>query len=478
MSVLLASFSGDFGFNPGVLKRRKLSFLCPWIATFHPLVLWGARLIQLHLTNHKLRALGWRQTAWCSRSLVVLILCGLVFHQTSQTGSAVYLHDLIPGATTFWHAVDRAKKALLFEMACVAAVQSMALFVAACTAWISHEIDPSLRPTVKFLFLTSFLVLLEPVLFYYMKVYAHGYYLHQTCLVFVQIGLMVLLSGICSSASRPMQSFQSLAQVGFAIAGKRIRVLGYINNESTHCIASFPGKYSNEWDRVVRLTKTCRSSPSLACVFLSDDQSGLGKHAKKPDMPGGCWCHTIYGRMSPKAYIREVEQRHCSDDELLFNMADAHAMRQICLLKKNQDDLSEDWLEEKAWAMREAEARCQEHDAKAPWGCYWFELWVKNIGAAKHFEQTLHVFYFEGRTGQGKLQWDELKDPNALEEARKVSGLGSSQTVEVAYLDKEGIEYMEHDIRDFEEVMKSDAVTSMKSDAINAMQTRFRIWTK
>ena len=69
-------------------------------------------------------------------------------------------------------------------------------------------------------------------------------------------------------------------------------------------------------------------------------------------------------------------------------------------------------------------------------------------------EQKLHVFFFEGKVGKGKLAWDQLSHQDAVKEARKDTGLGASQTVEVAYLEKEGLEYEEHDIREFKQFMK------------------------
>ena len=86
--------------------------------------------------------------------------------------------------------------------------------------------------------------------------------------------------------------------------------------------------------------------------------------------------------------------------------------------------------------MIEAQLLCEKNEMRAPWGCEWFEQWKKNIHSALEHSQTLHVFYFEGRRGAGKLSWDELSDQGAKERARKDGGLGASQTAEVAYLDK------------------------------------------
>ncbi|CAK9067061.1 Uncharacterized protein SCF082_LOCUS34016, partial [Durusdinium trenchii] len=194
---------------------------------------------------------------------------------------------------------------------------------------------------------------------------------------------------------------------------------------------------------------------SLACVFLTDQDSGLGRHAEKPDLPGGCWCHTIYGPLTPDAYLREVEETSSSHDEIAFKRADAEAMGQIFLLKTLMDERDEQaWSQKKAEAKCQAEERCRENDEKAPWGCLWLQVWMRNIDIAKVLEQKLHVFFFEGKVGKGKLAWDQLSNQDAVKEARKDTGLGASQTVEVAYLEKEGLEYEEHDIREFKKFMK------------------------
>ena len=55
-----------------------------------------------------------------------------------------------------------------------------------------------------------------------------------------------------------------------------------------------------------------------------------------------------------------------------------------------------------------------------------------------------------GPFGKGKMPWHLLADEKARQEARRYSGLGASQTAEVAYLDKIGLSYVEHDILEFE----------------------------
>ena len=51
-------------------------------------------------------------------------------------------------------------------------------------------------------------------------------------------------------------------------------------------------------------------------------------------------------------------------------------------------------------------------------------------------------------------------DPEVREKVRSYSGLGASQTAEVAYLDKEGLSYVEHDIREFEILMGASGITA------------------
>ena len=178
----------------------------------------------------------------------------------------------------------------------------------------------------------------------------------------------------------------------FAITGKRITVLGHTNNASRHCICSFPGKYGDLWDNAASSTYAC----SLACVFLTDQDSGLGRHAEKPDLPGGCWCHTIYGPLTPDAYLREVEETSSSHDEIAFKRADAEAMGQIFLLKTLMDERDEQaWSQKKAEAKCQAEERCRENDEKAPWGCLWLQVWMRNIDIAKVSRLALYALILQ-----------------------------------------------------------------------------------
>eukprot|EP00434_Breviolum_minutum_P040636 symbB.v1.2.036117.t1/scaffold5025.1/size31724/2 len=242
---------------------------------------------------------------------------------------------------------------------------------------------------------------------------------------------------------------------GLTSSTKRIAFHGKINPGARDCIASFPGKYNELWHKAVQEAEDEASAFSLACVFLTDEASGLGQHASVPHLKGGCWCHTIYGDMPPSAYLSvvDVNKLKPGDNEqehLDFKIADAEAMRQHLIIKRNQSKL--EWQQELSQALVHAEELCKENSFRAPWGCQWFEAWRLRVEEALKNHQTLHVFYFEKKVGRGKMEWQDLCNEKARK-ARKDTGLGESQTAEVAYLCHNNIEFEEHDILDFERVM-------------------------
>ena len=205
---------------------------------------------------------------------------------------------------------------------------------------------------------------------------------------------------------------------------------------------------SEEWDAAVRKVELQRGACSLACVFLTDETSGLGGHEQNPEHPGDCWCRALYGRVNAAAYISIVEDpSSMTEDELRFKEMDAKAMGQEFLRRGSQSDA--EWERDKENAEAKAQEKCDKNRGLAPWGCCWFHSWKKNVDDAVALGQTLHVFYFEGKLGRGKLQWNELSRETSVAQARKDSGLGASQTAEVAYLQKCGYQFAEHDVVDF-----------------------------
>ena len=93
----------------------------------------------------------------------------------------------------------------------------------------------------------------------------------------------------------------------FGLASKRIEFPGQIDGFAKDCVVSFPGKYSHEWDRAVRLSAGGSGAVSLACVFLTNRNSALGEHCLNPETPGECWCQAIYGPVPASTYLSVVE---------------------------------------------------------------------------------------------------------------------------------------------------------------------------
>ena len=275
----------------------------------------------------------------------------------------------------------------------------------------------------------------------------------------LQIFNALLLSGMMGPQKwvNPIASFQKLAEeAGFGLANRRVAFPGQINESAHDCIVSFPGKYSNLWDEAVSVSTERKDVCSLACVFLTDREAGLGRHVDNPDTPGTCWCHVIYGHMPASAYISVADASAIDSQALAFLKADAKAMGQLLLLKQSQAAWT--WDEQLAEAKEKAESLCHENHGRAPWGCKWFGDWKSNVDSAVRLGQTLHVFYFEDRVGAGKLSWEQLGNQDARQRAREVGGLGASQTAEVAYLDKMGLPYVEHDISEFTALVASHYV--------------------
>ncbi|CAJ1400737.1 unnamed protein product, partial [Effrenium voratum] len=232
------------------------------------------------------------------------------------------------------------------------------------------------------------------------------------------------------------------------ICGKRIAFPGKVNRSAQHCVVSFPGKYAEEWDDAVRRVQLEAGACSLACVFLTDRTSGLGVHVENPDQPGTCWCRALYGQVKAEAYRSIVDEPDSvSAEDLRFKEMDAVAMGQVFLKRDGQSD--EQWKADKQAAETAAQRKCEENGGRAPWGCRWFHEWQANVHQAAALKQTLHVFYFEGKVGRGKLPWQDLSNETSVQRAREDSGLGASQAAEVAYLNKCGFHFVEHDVAEF-----------------------------
>ena len=468
----LALFVGDAGFrglSNSLFKYDVANGVCIGGTLVWEIV---CNIMQVHLTNLKLRALGRSFTAK---------LC----HIVALTGFSSMLVALISYAFRFacdayicGNVVDMfagflVSLSLLFCFATLF-TQCCSLCIVACAAWRARGVDEAVRSMAFVLFGNALLVILGPALsLWSWSTYAQmtTHFLENTEEsatvswltpdLFFQICNILALSGMVGPKkwNRPMDAFRQLADLsGFGFASKRVVFPGHINRKAAKCVVSFPGKYSDLWDEAVsavtsQAVDTRGEQWSLACVFLTDADSGLGQHSENPDTPGKCWCHSIYGRVPAETYLSvvEVDPEHIDSQAnrqmLSFKRSDAKAMGQLLVIKSDQSET--EWQIELAEATERAQQLCLEKDGRAPWGCQWFEEWKQNVDLAAQLGQELHVFYFEERKGQGKVPWDQLCDEAAKERARQSSGLGASQTAEVAYLEKMGLTFVEHDIRDF-----------------------------
>ena len=356
-------------------------------------------------------------------------------------------------------------------------LQAVSLLRAACkaTGQAFQRSDGAMVWTAFCLMVNAILVVVGPALswfdFFVFQAEKPSYSLYENVVasqpqvtidVCFQVLNSLLLSGMIGAQSFDLKQFRRLAEVsGFGFASERIAFPGKINHAAEDCIVSFPGKYSKEWDEAVEAVKEETSACSLACVFLTDTASGLGQHANLPNKPEECWCHTIYGEFPASAYLSIVDVNELKSDEveaevLAFKDKDAQAMGQILLIKRDQTELQ--WEIELAEALVYAEQACHENKGRAPWGCMWFEEWRKKVEEAVLLKQRLHVFYFADSVGKGHVDWHQLCDTQATETARKDTGLGASQTAEVAYLKKEGIPFQEQDITDFKRLIAPTAL--------------------
>ncbi|CAE7495782.1 unnamed protein product [Symbiodinium sp. CCMP2592] len=136
---------------------------------------------------------------------------------------------------------------------------------------------------------------------------------------------------------------------------------------------------------------------------------------------------------------------------------------------------------------------------KRDWGCLWWALWMENVERAVRYGAELHVYFFEGARGKGKVAsfvsagaeylkrealWEEFQNSETLKDAKAAGlenlcdkkrydsssqysreehrlflewlsfedrklleeGLGNSQKAEVAWLESKGYRYTEVDI--------------------------------
>eukprot|EP00435_Cladocopium_sp_Y103_P048162 s169_g14.t1 len=405
---------------------------------------------QAAIANLKLMGLSWNRLAACASvllatSLIAFFSYFLLFLLLDAVNPAVGSEEA--ASFEFFIIVGMLVQLLIGPL------QSLGMFCAICKAM--RDLDwADIRLEVGCLCANAVLTLIGSplsVVVLAVAVSSHGirdttFQLILTLDLSFQILNSLLLGGVLGPKgwSKPIDAF---ARLGYGLAAKRIAVHGMINPSTERCMVSFPGKYAAEWDSAVSAADE-QQMCSLACVFLTDTGSGLRQHVENPERPGECYCKALYGSLPVEAYLSEVDATSVDQKQLAFKTADSNAMGQV-LLTKYAHTTRLEWETQKAEGIEEAYRRWQENEGRAPWGCAWFHKWKKNVHQAVRLNQSLHVFYFEGRVGAGKVGWDQLADEEVRNAAVEHGGLGNSQTAEVAYLDKLGLPYVEHDIMDF-----------------------------
>ena len=445
-------------------------------------------LLQMLIGNMKLLCLAWKRLAAFIK-LFGAVLCiavigfGVQCLRSAICNSGYYRETVskVPGINRldkacsylytfsgdtsempyYWWAVAS------ISMGCmVGPLQSFGMWCTAIKA--ARGMDDELRWEIRFLYASAFCTMTgtpftASILLYLIQLWNPNQFvqLMLTLDLSLQILNSLILGGMIGPEKwrKPLDMFKELELNG-GLAANRIAFPGKINLSADDCIVSFPGIYSQEWDTAVAVAseqQTC----SLACVFLTNVASGLGQHVGNRDSPGNCYCKALYGSVPLEAYLSEVDLSNSEvaidQQQLAFKRADAKAMGQLLLIRHSHTTLLE-WKEAKAAARRAAYKLWQENEGRAPWGCAWFDIWKQNVKQAVEKNQSLHVFYFEGRVGAGKVSWDELADEEARKNAREGGGLGNSQTAEVAYLDKQGLTYLEHDVVDFKAFIQASSV--------------------
>ncbi|CAE7200134.1 unnamed protein product [Symbiodinium sp. CCMP2592] len=412
---------------------------------------WFNRSVPVHLTPLKLEALGWdEKVKWCAHAWT----CGMTLHFISPrfglpwfisflmfySGWSLLCASSCMHAFLLWSEAD-AKQALVAANA------------------KDKELASNGARAILLLRIGAALTVFDAIYLPCLEAFAPGtgiglaYYFTVDDLLVVTT--LLLLTGVIGPPEA-LKGGDVLKELAFMARAreKRIAFPGQMNPTSQHCIVSFPGKYAEEWDGAVRMAQVRSGAPSLACVFLTDEASGLGKHAENPERPGECWCQALYGSVPAAAYISIVEDiKTMTEEELHFRHQDATAMGQILLIRADSQDDAQ-WRDAKREAVLKAEQACKDNKGLAPWGCVWFEEWKVNVSKAVDLGQKLHVFYFENKVGEGKLAWDDLANETVVKKARETSGLGASQTAEVAYLQRWGYGFEEHDVSDFFDFMQ------------------------
>ncbi|CAE7597881.1 unnamed protein product [Symbiodinium sp. CCMP2456] len=206
-------------------------------------------VLQVYMTILKLRALRWHRTAhWCG-VLTTLGICSLAVFLLNNLYCWLVVMD------------PRAIANLCIRTWCcccftVLAIQCWALCRAASRAMEQARGNDPMWWTACLLYANACLVPLGPALsFVGMFAFLPGEFLPLTLLtldVSFQVFNVLLLSGMVGTVPMNLEALQKLAESsGFGLASARVAFPGHISQSAADCVVSFPGKYSDLWDRAV-----------------------------------------------------------------------------------------------------------------------------------------------------------------------------------------------------------------------------------
>ncbi|CAL1151003.1 unnamed protein product [Cladocopium goreaui] len=145
-----------------------------------------------------------------------------------------------------------------------------------------------------------------------------------------------------------------------------IKYEGKIRSGASACWISFPGKFAAGWDALVAELH----GDSVACVFLSTPDSGLGWHHKFAD--GSCYCKHIYGERDFETFGYLVKMKDRDSEKLKREQAKAKLTHAVVVAADATD-------KEEEKCRQEAERRWKENGKTAAWGCQWFHAWKEKV---------------------------------------------------------------------------------------------------
>jgi len=104
--------------------------------------------------------------------------------------------------------------------------------------------------------------------------------------------------GVIGTAARSQApALQDLLSEVSRNRAEEVREVGVMAG-ATHCIASFPGAYLDEWEGLGQFFAD--GALSSACVFLPRSDHGCyGQHCSDPETPNQCYCRALYGARKP-----------------------------------------------------------------------------------------------------------------------------------------------------------------------------------